>query len=206
VSWIVAGGGWGVVLLLVVTLRARTSLLADAEHELRGAVTAIGLAAERMRRARATRAFASLLALQLDRMDAALVDLTKASRPPLGRRARTATASGRSAPRIDAGRLSQVVANLVDNAAEHGLGPVEVRWSPTSNGSRLEIRNTNRPGKLDELGAKRRPPPGRGRGLGIASRAARELGGNLQVDSGEEGTAATLDLPPVAEPGGSRAA
>jgi signal transduction histidine kinase len=206
VSWIVAGGGWVVVLLLVVALRARASLLADAEHELRGAVTAIGLAAERMGRAGATRAFASLVALQLDRMDASLVDLDRVARPPLGRRARTATEGGRSAPRIDAGRLSQVVANLVDNAAEHGLGPVEVRWSPTNNGSRLEIRNTNRPPELDELAAKRRPQPGRGRGLGIASRAARELGGKLQVDSGDEGTAATLELPPPADRGGSRAA
>ena len=195
-SWIVAVGGWGVVLVLVVALRTRASLLADAEHELRGAAAAIGLAAERMERAGATRAFASLVALQRDRMDAALVDLGRVSRPPLGRQA----------PRIEAARLSQVVANLVDNAAEHGAGPVEVRWSPTTNGSRLEIRNTNRPPELDELAAKRRPTAGRGRGLGIASRAARELGGSLRVDSGDEDTAATLELPAAGDRGGSHAA
>ena len=58
-------------------LRGRLALVADAEHELRGAVAAIGLAAERMGRAGATRAFASLVALQLDRMDAALADLSR---------------------------------------------------------------------------------------------------------------------------------
>jgi signal transduction histidine kinase len=206
VSWIVASGGWAVVLVLVVALRARLSLLADAEHELRGAAAALGLAAERMERAGATRAFASLVALQLDRVDAALLDLGRASRPTLGRRPRTATARGRPAPRIDAARLSQVVANLVDNAAEHGAGPVEVRWRPTSNGSRLEIRNTNRPPQLDELAAKPGPVPGRGRGLGIASRAARELGGSLRVDSGDDATAATLELPAATDRGGPRAA
>lgn len=205
-SWIVAVGGWGVVLVLVLALRARASLLADAEHELRGAAAAIGLAAERMERVGATRAFASLVALQLDRMEAALVDLGRVSRPPLGQPPRTATARGRPAARIDAARLGQVVANLVDNAAEHGAGPVAVRWSPTSNGSRLEIRNANRPPELDELAAKRRPAAGRGRGLGIASRAARELGGSLRVDSREEDTAATLELPAAADRGGPRAA
>lgn len=204
-SWVVAAGGWGVLLVLAAALRARLSLLADAEHELRGAAAAIGLAAERMERAGATRAFASLVALQLDRMDAALLDLGRVSRPTLGR-PRSASAGGRAAPRIDAARLSQVVANLVDNAAEHGAGPVEVRWSPTSSGSRLEIRNTNRPPALDELAAKRRPAAGRGRGLGIASRAARELGGSLRVDSGDDGTAVTLELPAAAERGGPRAA
>jgi signal transduction histidine kinase len=205
VSWIVAVGGWGVVLVLVVALRARASLLADAEHELRGAAAAMGLAAERMERAGATRAFASLVALQLGRIDAALVDLNRVSRPLLGRWPRTRAVRDRRAPRIDAARLSQVVANLVDNAAEHGAGPVEVRWSPTSSGSRLEIRNTNRPPELDELAAKRRPPAGRGRGLGIASRAARELGATLQVESGDGGTAATLELP-GSDRGGPRAA
>jgi signal transduction histidine kinase len=153
-----------------------------------------------MRRAGATRAFASLVALQLDRMEAALVDLGRAREPRLGRAGPADAGPARSAPRIDAGRLSQVVANLVDNAAEHGVGPVEVRWSATGSGARLEIRNGNRPRELDELGA------GRGRGLGIAARAARELGGSLRVDYGDEITAATLELPSAADHRPPRAA
>jgi signal transduction histidine kinase len=200
VSWVLAASGWALVAFGIVVLRARRSLVADAEHELRGAVVAISLAAERMRRAGATRAFASLVALQLDRMEAALVDLGRAREPRLGRAGPADAGPARSAPRIDAGRLSQVVANLVDNAAEHGVGPVEVRWSATGSGARLEIRNGNRPRELDELGA------GRGRGLGIAARAARELGGSLRVDYGDEITAATLELPSAADHRPPRAA
>ena len=203
-SWVLAASGWALVAFGIVVLRARRSLVADAEHELRGALAAISLAAERMRRAGATRAFASLVALQLDRTDAALFDLSRAREPRLGRREPASAGPGRSAPRIDAGRLSQVVANLVDNAAEHGVGPVEVRWSATESGARLEIRNGNRPRELDELATA--PAAGRGRGLGIAARAARELGGSLRVDYGDEVTAATLELPSAADRRPPRAA
>ena len=203
-SWVIGAAGWALALVLLQVLRGRLSLVADAEHELRGAVAAIGLAAERMRRAGATRAFASLVALQIDRMEAALADLGRARERRSWRHRPDPAGPGRSAPRIDAGRLSQVVANLVDNAAEHGTGPVEVRWSATGKGTRLEIRNDNRPAELDALSAKRRS--GRGRGLDIAARAARDLGGSLRVDCGDEVTAATLDLPASADQRRSRAA
>jgi C4-dicarboxylate-specific signal transduction histidine kinase len=195
------------VVLLSVVVRARLSRVADAEHELRGAVTAIGLAADRMHRVGATRAFSSLVALQLDRMETALRDLRRARELQPARPAVESAPPGQTAPRIDVGRLSQVVANLVDNAAEHGAGPVDVRWSATSAGARLEIRNRNAkvpsPGAVREAGAQRRAD--RGRGLGIASRAARDLGGSLRVESDEEATVATLELPAV-DPGRSRAA
>jgi signal transduction histidine kinase len=191
VSVLLAASGWALALLLAVALRRRLALVADAEHELRGAATAMALAADRMQRAGVTRAFAGLLSVQLDRVGAGLEDLARARRrrphprrPPDGVRAR--------AP-IDAARLAQVVANLVDNAAEHGSGPVEIRLSPTPAGARLEIRNRNRPPELDELVARR--AAGRGRGLEIAGRAARELGGRLSVDRDEDETRATLDLP-----------
>lgn len=198
-SWVFGGSGWAVVVLLALLVRARRSLVADAEHELRGAVTAIGLAAERMRRVGATPAFASVVHLQLDRMEAALIDLAEARELRLGRSAPPAAPAGRLASRIDVGRLSQVVANLVDNAAEHGRGPVTVRWSATSAGARLEIRNGNRPREPVDLAA------GRGRGLEIAARAARELGGSLRIDSSDEATAATLDLPVASDHGRPRA-
>jgi hypothetical protein len=201
VSWVLAAGGWSVVVLLLGVVRARLSRVADAEHELRGAVAAIGLAADRMHRVGATRGFASLVALQLDRMEAAVGDLCRAREVRPRPFAGGSTAPGGTAPRIDAGRLSQVVANLVDNAAEHGTGPVDVRWSATRAGARLEIRNRNAkvaavgPGALEDIGSERRA--GRGRGLGIASRAARDLGGNLRVECDEEATVATLELPAV---------
>ena len=198
-SWLLAAGGWAVVALLLVVVRTRLSRVADAEHELRGAVTAIGLAADRMYRVGATRGFASLVALQLDRIEAAVRDLRRARSIRPGPVAARSAVPGRSAPRVDVGRLSQVVANLVDNAAEHGAGPVDVRWSATSAGARLEIRNRN--AKVAGIG----PVAGRGRGLGIASRAARDLGGNLRVESDEEATVATLELPAV-DAGRSRAA
>jgi signal transduction histidine kinase len=212
VSWVFACSGWGLAFVLIVLLRARLALAADAEHELRGAATAIRLAAERMQRVGATRGFASLLALQLDRMDAALRDLARVrGAPPRSR-------SGAPAPRLDVGRLSQVVANLVDNAAEHGAGPVDVRWSATRGGTRLEIRNANGrgPDAPDSRAPVRPDGPrpggllsaesGRGRGLAIAGRAARELGGRLWVESDEESTVATLELPAADRGRSSRAA
>jgi hypothetical protein len=187
VSWALASCGWGLALFLMLLLLSRRSLLGDVEHELRGAATTIGLAIERMRRVGATRALASVVDLQLDRMDAALADLERACAGP--RRSRSV---------IDIGRVSQVTANLVANAAEHGSGPVDVRWSTVGARARLEVINRN----AQAPGAPRLA--GRGRGLSIASRAARELGGSLEVRSSEEETVATFELP--AERDGSRAA
>jgi signal transduction histidine kinase len=196
VSALLAAAGWGLAVALAVALRRRLALVADAAHELRGAAAAIGLAAERMERAGVTRAFAGLLAVQLQRMRGGLEDLERVR----GRGRRAPPVAGATRPAIEAARLAQVVTNLVANAAEHGSGPVEVRLSPTRAGARLEIRSRNRPPALDELVARR--AAGRGRGLGIAARAAHELGGRLQVEAGEEETLATLELPP----GGSLAA
>ncbi|MGH3995247.1 MAG: ATP-binding protein [Pseudonocardiaceae bacterium] len=203
--------GWGAVFVLVLALRRHISLVADAEHELRGAATALGFAAERMRRAGATRAFAPLVALQLERIGAGLADLERSRRRtvPLRRwdlhfarltylrrphflERRPARPPASNAPgAVDAGRLTQVVANLVANAVEHGRGPVQVSWSPTPAGGRLEIRNPNRPPELNDLVVERHA---RGRGLSIARRAARALGGGLRLEASEEETIATVDL------------
>jgi signal transduction histidine kinase len=239
VSWMVvvfgaaACSGWAVAVALGFSLRRRLSLAADAEHELRGAAAAIGLAAERLSRTGATAAFSSLVRLQLDRMAAALHDLAAVHAPrPMGRGTAPAPRRmGRATPlasrrlvrapahgprrvgaaaplgdeEMDAGRLAQVLGNLIANATEHGTGAVDVRASRPAGAVRIEIRNRNRPRELDDARAAR--AAGRGRGLAIAERAAHELGGRLTVESDGRETRAELELPaPDAKDGGSRAA
>jgi signal transduction histidine kinase len=148
------------------------SWVGDAEHELRGAATAIGLAGEA----------SPALRLQLDRMEAGLADL--------------AAARGAGAPPasdLEAGRLAQVLGNVIANAAEHGVGPVEVRAvRPAGGALRLELRNRDRRGS----GAR----AGRGRGVVIAKRAARGLGGRVSVVSEDGFTRTVVELPEAAEP------
>jgi signal transduction histidine kinase len=161
VSWAVCWVGWAFALAAAWTLRRRMARVADAEHELRGAAAVIGLAAERD----------PLVQLQIDRMAAALADL--------------AEARGASPPppaELEAGRLAQVLANVIANAAEHGAGPVEV------SGVRLELRNRDR----GNGGGQGR---GRGRGLVIARRAASELGGSVRVESEDGFTRTVVELP-----------
>jgi two-component system, OmpR family, sensor histidine kinase SenX3 len=194
VSWVaavlaaVACAGWGVAVVLFASMRRRFSLVADAEHELRGAAAAIGLAAERVSRTGAMVAFSSLVRLQLDRMGAGLEDLAAAQAP---RRAARGGSLGDG--EMDAGRLAQVLGNLVANATEHGVGSVDVSTSRPAGAVRIEIRNRNRPRELDDARTAR--TGGRGRGLAIAERAARELGGRLSVESREGETRAELELP-----------
>ena len=183
-----ACAGWALALSLVLSWRRRRSLMADAEHELRGAAAAIGLAAERVSRTGATIVFSSLVRMQLDRMAAGLEDLAAARAPR--RAARTGAVGGGE---MDAGRLAQVLGNLIANATEHGVGSVDVCTSRPAGAVRIEIRNRNRPPELDDASTAR--AAGRGRGLAIAERAARELGGRLRVESAGDETRAELELP-----------
>jgi two-component sensor histidine kinase len=185
VSWAVAVAmaGWCLAAALLWTLRRRLSRVADAEHELRGAAAAIGLAAERIARSETANPFAAVLRVQADRMAAGLADLAAARSPRVARAAE---------PALDAGRLAQVLGNLAANAAEHGVGSVDVRASRPDAAVRIEIRNRNRPPELDGVAPTR---AGRGRGLAIAKRAAKELGGELRVERRDGETAAELELP-----------
>jgi C4-dicarboxylate-specific signal transduction histidine kinase len=170
-----AWAGWALALAALWTLRRRLDRVADAEHELRGAVTAIALDG----------AASPPWQLQRDRMTAALADL--------------ATARGaRPAPPADleAGRFAQVLANVIANAAEHGIGPVEVRARNEGGVARLEVRNAE--------ASDTSPGRGRGRGLLIARRAARELGGRVSVESKGGYTRTVVELP--ADPPDRRAA
>jgi len=161
VSWAVCWVGWAFALAAAWTLRRRMGRVADAEHELRGAATAIGSVAEA----------SPAVGLQLDRMEAALADL-----------AATRGACEPPPSDLDAGRLAQVLGNVIANAAEHGVGPVEVR------AVRLELANRDRATN----GGQRR---GRGRGLVIARRAASDLGGSVRVEREDGITRTVVELP-----------
>lgn len=185
----------------VIRLRRRLELVARAEHELRGPVAVVSLAAERMRREPAGRRYAHALESELERLRAGLADLAAARRgrhrpgvvstseleplvssgleawrPTLraaGRAVQLDWRAGRAAVRADRGRLAQALGNLIANAAEHGEGPIELRAERRSGAVRVEVRN--------------RWASERGRGLRIASDAARDAGGSLHV--------AALELP-----------
>ena len=184
--------GWAlaaVLLVAVVRLRRRLELVARAEHELRGPLTAFGLVL--------ARADAPALEAELERAKAALADLTAARR---GRRAsarpravdlqrlvRSSSAAWgarvdwRAGPArviADEGRLAQALGNLVANAAEHGGGPVTV--SAMRSGTRVSVRVAN---------------PERGRGLSIARAAADDAGARLSLERSGGEFGATLELP-----------
>jgi signal transduction histidine kinase len=170
--------------------------IARAEHELRGAATALALVCEALRRDPAATHHATVIEAQLDRLRAGLSDLAAARRgssPGAEREevelsALTSAAAGpwsetavewEGGPvtsRLDRRRFAQALGNVLANAAEHGSGPVRVVGRAHGGGVRVEVRN-------------------RGRGLQIAKRAAEELGGHLTFEIVGDGAVATLDLP-----------
>jgi len=221
VSRVPAVAGWFVAVVALLKLRRRLELVADAEHELRGPATALGLTCERMRRDSAARSYAQPLDAQLSRLRKALEDLAAARH---GRRAAerrrpqeldplvSGTAAGRrldwrAGPvRVvaDRGRLAQALGNLLANAAEHGAGPVQVRGRRVPGAVRVEVRNRLPESRSPGEGVRGGPDgstPGlsRGRGLRIARRAAESAGGRLEIGSDGDQVVAALELP-VEEP------
>jgi len=175
IAVVIAAVGWPLALATLLVLRRRLAAVADAEHELRGAATAIGLAVERLERGGSIADLGLLVRLQLARIGAALRDLGG-----------PVSAEGS----VEAERLAQVLGNVVANAVEHGVGPVAVVARREGSVARLEVRNGDRGrggGKIDRRG--------RGRGIAIAARAARALGGQLRVESDGRVTRAVVELP-----------
>lgn len=165
-GWL-AAAALGVVLL---GLRRRMELVAEAAHELRGPVSAFAYAVAWLRREPGGVRRALRFEAELERMRIGLADLDAAR---AGRRAparpgtlgleRVVTGSaagwraavtgadrgvtvrweaGRARVRADPGRLSQALGNLLANAAEHGSGPIEVHAARKgSKAVRVEVRD-----------------------------------------------------------------
>jgi two-component system, OmpR family, sensor histidine kinase MtrB len=170
-------------------------LVARAEHELRGAATALALGCEALRRDPAAREHAAVIDAQLDRLKAGLADLELARKGEPGSDAREAvelSSLARAAARpwegafewegppltteLDRRRFAKALGNVLANAAEHGSGDIRVTGRAHDGGVRLQVTN-------------------RGRGLLIASEAAEELGGSLKFEIVDDTAVATLDLP-----------
>jgi hypothetical protein len=161
---LVACLGWALL------LRRRLARAADVEHELRGALTALGLAVQRQRDAGLTAAYDG----QLARVRSALGE-PQADRCSVERLLRSTVACGPA---------SVVLGNLMANAAEHGAGPAAVR---------IEVVN-RRVQPLVSYGTPNAAQD-RGRGLRIAARAARAAGGRLEVRDEGGRFAAVVELP-----------
>ncbi|HEX8647730.1 MAG TPA: ATP-binding protein [Thermoleophilaceae bacterium] len=183
-GWVVAAGAGS----RCVALERRASVCArrldaagDAEHELRGALTAFALGLDRLARDPLGRRLGRSLRSELERARAALEDLAAARQGEpaparaeplaLDRLARSAAAAWQPAARgagrrvqldwragpvrvrADRGRMAQALGNLLSNAVEHGTGPVRVEATRVGARVRVEIVNG-----LREAGAE--PGPG----------------------------------------------
>ena len=192
-GWLVAGG----LALVVVRLRLRLELVARAEHELRGPLTAFSLALDAARGTATGRRLAAVLDAELERARAGLTDLAAARS---GRRAaplpsavlvdgllrssaaawgaKVRAGAGPAVVRADPSRLASALGNVLSNAAEHGAGEVSVEARRLPGRVRIEVTNAVR-----------------GRGLDIAADAAASSGGRLETSLGPRRATAVLDLP-----------
>jgi len=217
-----ATAGWllaTALAVVVLRLRRRLNLVAEAAHELRGPVAAFSYAVAWLRREPGGVRRALRFEAELERMRVGLADLDAARRGRRAPRRRRTVAlerlvnsaaagwrpliagadrrvtvhwnAGRACVRADRRRLSQALGNLLANAAEHGTGPIEVHVMRKGPRSvRVEVRDDGPPRRPG-----RRRGGDRGHGLGIADRAIREAGGTLTLDRSRAGTVAAVELP-----------
>jgi signal transduction histidine kinase len=195
---------------------SRSEQIARAEHELRGAATALALVAEALRRDPLVRHHGAAIGAQLDRLRAGLADLeaartgkSVASTPePVELSSLTRAAvefawvGGPVPARLDRRRFAQALGNMLANAAEHGAGHVRVVGRSHDGRVSVEVSNAVERPRAEPQSPQARPQhPGarprseRGRGLLIASDAAEELGGRLSFEIVEDSAVATLELP-----------
>lgn len=204
--------------------RAERERLVRCAHEVRGPLTALGLALHGAgRRGELPPVRLAGLELELRRAALALDDLRGG--PPAGREhvvdvadllaAQVATwrevgaahgvtlalhvAPGPAVVHGDAVRLAQATGNLLANAIEHGGGHVAVRLVQDGDLLRVEVHDGG-PG-LPEVVL--RPAAGRGargHGLSIAAAAVRRHGGRLRALPAARGARLALELPAAPRP------
>jgi signal transduction histidine kinase len=211
--------------LLGARLRTAHRLVAHASHELRGPLTAAGLALEALARGgEVPVAGVEAVASQLRRAALALDDLLVAPagdrspdaveavpvsgllaeldltwRPVAAARGVALRVTG-SVPggvvRADRTRLAQAAGNLLTNAFDHGAGDVELRARAVGGVLRLEVGDDG-PGLPAPVASlvRRRPRGTHGHGLAIASGIASRLGGRVLAAPSARGAVVVLELP-----------
>lgn len=220
---IVELSGWLVAAAAVHQVFAARERVARACHEVRGPLTAAGLALQLMER-RAEAPVERLVALeeQLRRAGLALEDLVSSRGAPdrlerlpvavllaslhvtwapvCAARGRT-LAVGIAPPGLsvlaDRTRLAQALGNLIANSLEHGTGDIELRPRVTGGKLRLEVRDEGG-GLREPLRTARAGRGRRGRGLAIAADIAVRHEGALRT---APGAAVVLELPLMAAAG-----
>lgn len=229
-GWAVAAPAMVATVAQAVLARRRRALVARTCHEVRGPLTALGLALTGMgRRGEAPTACLAALETELARAAAAIEDLVRAGR---GRRALeppeavelsvllegvvAAWTAGGHAVRLDPVpetwlladrvRLARAVANLVANAVEHGAGAVVVRLRCGSELLVIEVADEGKglPAPVATL-IGRSHAGRRGHGLAVAAETARRHGGRLVARPAARGARLALELPASSMPVRKRA-
>ncbi len=229
-GWGLAAPSLGMAAWAARGLRRHRELTVRAAHELRGPLTAIGLAVELERRrpvegavrwqalelevARARSTLEDLTrrrssALRLERLDAAaLIGQVCAAARGRAEAAGAGLESSWSGPagRVwgDRVRLAQALGNLIANGIEHGGGTVRVEGRVVAGVVRIAVsdQGPGLPAPVGALAARARAGVGeRGRGLAIAAHAAERHGGRLAAAPSARGARLVLELPGVGEAG-----
>jgi signal transduction histidine kinase len=223
VGWSAALMASAVALAARREIAERRERIARASHEVRGALCAARLGLElARRRGELSAARVRALELELGRASCALDDL---ERLRLGRACDEIDARELLSDSVEAwhavaaargvelrlgwtgpdaivfgerARLARATGNLIANAIEHGGGCVDVRGRLEGGAVRLEVTDagTGLPAPVAELvGRAGGGHDARGRGLAIATEAARAHGGRLSAAPSDRGARLVLELP-----------